>query len=142
MKRIRYNIYPILAFSIVLFCISSCGTKVPFMTSSVVPAAVGKVSVKKDNNQNYSINIDLVNLAEPSRLQPAKSNYVVWMESNSNAAKNIGQVKSSNSLLSKTLKGSFNTVSVNKPTKIFITAENDGSVQYPGDMVVLTTRSF
>ncbi|MGE5520775.1 MAG: hypothetical protein ACM3VS_12665 [Candidatus Dadabacteria bacterium] len=142
MKRNSLNLYTILGFSILLFMISSCATKVPFMVSSVVPAAEGKVTLKKDNNKNYSINVDVINLADPSRLQPSKSTYVVWMESNRNDIKNIGQINSSSKFLSNKLKGSFSTVSVTKPTKVFITAENDGKIEYPGDMVVLTTRNF
>jgi hypothetical protein len=55
---------------------------------------------------------------------------------------NIGQLNSSTSFLSKELKASFETVSSSKPTKIFISAENDGSIQYPGEQVVLSTNSF
>jgi hypothetical protein len=51
--------------------------------------------------------------------------------------KNIGRVNSSNKL-----KVSFETVSSFKPIKIFITAEDDEDVQYPGQQVVLSTDKF
>jgi hypothetical protein len=63
------------------------------------------------------------------------------METEQEPVKNIGQINSSSSLLSKRLKGSFETVSSIKPTKIFITAEDDGTIQYPGTQI-LTTTSF
>jgi hypothetical protein len=44
--------------------------------------------------------------------------------------------------MSNKLKASFETVSPVKPTKIFITAEDDPGVQYPGTQVVLTTQAF
>ena len=67
--------------------------------------------------------------------------YVVWMETDETYVKNIGQINTSTGLLSKRLKSSFTTVSSIKPTKIFITAEEDGSIQYPGT-TVLTTANF
>ena len=52
-------------------------------------------------------------------------------------AKNIGLLNSSNKL-----KASFETVSSSKPIKIFITAEDDENVQYPGEQIVLSTGAF
>lgn len=129
--------------TMMIFSFSSCATKTSFLTSSVVPAAQGDVKVKKDGNNNYVIKVQLSNLAEPVRLEPSKNTYVVWMETDDNITKNIGQVKSSTSLLSKHLKGSFETVSSFKPKKIFITAENDANIQYPAyNDIVLTTNNF
>ena len=124
------------------FLFDSCATKIPFESSSVVPAARGSVKVKKDNNHNYVIQLHLTNLAEVKRLEPARQTYVVWMETGQNIAKNVGQIKSSSSMLSQTLKASFETVSSSRPTKIFITAEDDASIQYPGTQLVLSTDNF
>lgn len=124
-----------------LFLFNSCSKKIAFQSSSVVPAAEGTVKVTKDNNSNYVIRLELSNLAEPEKLQPSKQTYVVWMETDQERAKNLGQINSSTSLLSKRLKASFETVSSVKPSKIFITAEDDATVQYPG-MLVLTTNNF
>ena len=118
---------------------TSCATKMFFSTSSVVPAAQGSVKVSRDNNKNYVIKISITNLAEVERLQPQKQTYVVWMVTNEGLTKNIGQLNSSKSFLSKKLKASLKTVSSFNPVKIFITAENDPGVQYPGDQVILST---
>lgn len=120
---------------------SSCARKVAFTTSTVVPAAEGKVKVKKDDNGNHAIKIDVRNLVEPDRLPIPQNTYVVWMES-SNGLKNIGQFRSESGLLSKTRKGELETVSPYRPSRIFITAESSPDVQFPGNMVVLSTRSF
>ncbi len=127
---------------LMVFSWSSCATKASFLTSSVAPAARGTVKVKKDGNNNYRIQIDLVNLAEVKRLQPARQTYVVWMESGQDAIRNIGQINSSTSMLSQKLKASFETVTSVKPNKIFITAEDDANIQNPGAQVVLSTDNF
>jgi hypothetical protein len=130
-------------FSLVMLTtLYSCAKKISFQASSVVPAAQGSVKLTKDNNNNYGIKIYLANLAEPDRLQPSKSSYVVWMETDENATKNIGQINTSTGFMSGKLKASFETVSAVKPTKIFITAEDDPGIQYPGMQVVLTTEPF
>ena len=127
---------------IALVTLSSCARKAVFQVSPIVPAARGYVKTKKDSNKNYSIYVSLEDLAEPSRLTPPKQSYVVWLITNGNIVKNIEQVKTSTSLFSHTLKGSFETVSATKPVKIFITAEDNGTVQTPGSMMVLTTNGF
>lgn len=134
------NIFLFVFASILVTSISSCATKTHFLNSSIVPGAQGTVKVKKDKNHNYGIAVTIANLAEPSKLNPPRNVYVVWMEGDRNETKNIGQIKTSSALLSKQMKSSFETVSPIKPKKIFITAETDGSVQYPNQSdIVLTT---
>jgi hypothetical protein len=50
---------------------------------------------------------------------------------------NLGQIVGTSKL-----KVKFETVSSSKPRKIFITAEDDASIQYPGNMLVLETNNF
>jgi len=124
---------------IVPFTVSA--KKIPFLLSSVTPAATGYVKVKKDNNKNYQIKIHIQDLAGIEKIQPTKQTYVVWMVTDREITKNIGRVKSSANV-SGNLTGYFETVSSFQPTKIFITAEVDESVQEPGEIVVLTTDRF
>lgn len=128
--------------ALMIFLLSSCATKVPFQYSAEAPAARGIAKVKKDGNNNYMISVELTNLAEASRLVLPKTAYVVWMASGSNSAKNLGKISSESSMMSKTLKANFETVSAEKPTKIFITSEEDGNTSYPSSSVVLTTNNF
>jgi hypothetical protein len=107
-----------------------------------VPAAEGTVKIKRDNNRNYMIRISISNLAEVTKLQTSKQTYVVWMLTNKEKTENIGQLNSSGSFLSSQLNASFHTISSSKPVKIFITAENDGTVQIPEGQFVLTTNIF
>lgn len=142
MKTIKLNTLTKTLFlwvlaTVIIFSFYSCAKKTPFLTSSVVPAAEGDVTVKKDKNNNYVIKIKISNLAEIDRLQPPKKGYVIWMEWEQGFAKNIGLVSSSTQL-----NVSFETLSTLRPTRIFITAEEDEKVQYPGSMIVLTTAEM
>jgi hypothetical protein len=140
--NLKKNILPGIFAMILIFSLFSCATSVNFLNSAVVPAARGSVKIKTDNNKNYAIQITLSDLAEASRLQPPKLTYIVWMITDRDLTKNIGQLNSSKGFMSKQLKGSFKTVSSDKPVKIFITAEDDAAVQYPGSQVVLSTDKF
>ena len=145
MKNCTLSFKNIISIALIL-CITiflqSCAKKITFATSSFVPAAEGSVKVKKDKNNNYKIDLSLIRLADSKRLNPSKEMYIVWMETDGNGTKNIGQLKTSSSMLSKTLKSSLKTVSAFKPTKIFITAEDDASIQYPGVQTILSTDNF
>ena len=136
------NISSALFIIAMMLIFNSCARKTNFQTSSVVPAARGSVKVKKDNNNNYDVKIKMTGLAEAKRLEPAKQVYVVWMETDDHAIKNLGRMNSNSSLLSKTLKASFETVTPFKPIKIFITAEGQADVTSPDTQIVLSTNNF
>lgn len=124
-----------------LLMLQSCSNKVAFNTSTVVPTAEGAVKVNRDNNNNYSIDIHIKHLADPKKLVPAKTTYVVWAETQE-GTKNIGQLKTSTGLFSSTYKSSLKTVTPFKPTMIFITAEDEAAILSPGGQVVMTTNNF
>src|SRR5688572_16953143 len=128
-----------LLFTVITLLLTGCSRKVSFLTSTVVPAAEGKVKIKRDENKNFRIEMDIENLTQADRLQPPRKAYVVWMTGDDNSVKNMGQVTSSTGLLSSKLKASFETVSPIKPKRIFITAEDDAAISYPGSQLVLTT---
>jgi len=124
----------------IAFCLTlvlvSCGTsKMMFENSSVVPAATGEVKVKKDKNENYAIDVSVKNLAPPQKLSPSKDLYMVWMEDGKNPVQKLGRIDPSSSL-----KGSLTALATVKPTKLFITAEDNAEVTYPTGEVVLTTK--
>ena len=133
--------FSLICFSALLILVQGCSRKLQFIQSNVVPAAKGSVKIKKDKNNNYSIDLKVENLAEPERLKPSKKSYVVWMETGQNKGfKNLGQLKSSTGLFSSTLKASLSTVTSFKPKRIFITAENNTAITYPYGQTVLTTK--
>lgn len=126
-------------FALLMLLLSSCSRKLHFARSMVVPAAEGTVKIKKDNNKNYSLDIDIRNLVESDKLVPPRKTYVAWIETDQDRNKNIGRLNSSSGLFSKTLKASLNTVTPFKPEKVFVTAENDAEISYPNGEVILTT---
>jgi len=136
------SIFIAFAVVIMIFSFDSCNAQVNFLTSSVVPAARGSVKVRKDKYNNYVIKVDLKNLSEASRLQPPKNTYVVWMVTEDNITKNIGQIKTTKKFLSKELSAKLETKSSFKPVKIFITAEFDPNLQDSNSEFVLTTEYF
>lgn len=147
MKTTRQqSIFKKIIVSIVVIGLSipfqSCSKKIEFEKSPVVPAARGVVKISKNSNKNYIIKIKFDNLAEVDRLEPPKKTYVVWMVTDQKSTKNIGQIKSSSSMMSSKLKADFETATPFKPVKIFITAEDDGNVEYPGMYTVLSTNNF
>ncbi|MGA9651724.1 hypothetical protein [Pedobacter sp.] len=130
----------ILVFFFAFFALQSCDSqKYNFAISQVVPAAEGSVQVEQDDNNNYEIDLEITRLAEPTRLTPAKKLYVVWVQTEKNGDRNIGQLKTSSSIFSSTLKSSLSTVTSFKPTGFLISAEDDANVQLPGKQVVLST---
>jgi hypothetical protein len=141
MKRIN-TILLLLAAVIIIFPMNACAQRVKFSKSAIVPAAEGTVKVRKDKNNNYLIKVNIDNLASPERLSPPRQAYVIWMVTEENMPKNIGKIKVSSKFLSTKLKASFETVSSIKPLRIFITAENDPSVQYSDYDVIMTTNNF
>jgi hypothetical protein len=141
MPRIK-NIVFTLASAMMIFSFGQCAAQADFLISSVVPAARGSVAVKKDKYNNYIMKLELTNLAEASRLTPPKNTYVVWMVTDENITKNIGQIRTTTSFFSKNLRATFETKTAFKPVRIFITAEYDPNLQYSNREVVLTTDNF
>lgn len=113
--------------------------KVKFEVSEIEPAAEGNVKIDKDKNGNYKIDLNVIRLSSPDRLTPPKAVYVVWMETAQNGTQNIGQLKSSESNLARSLKGSLNAVTPYQPVSFFVTAEDQPNVTTPGSTVVLKT---
>jgi hypothetical protein len=125
-----------------LIVLSSCAKRIRFESSTIVPGAEGRVTVKKDKNNNHAIDLEIKNLAAPDKLMVAKKVYVVWAETSEGGMNNLGQLKTSSGLLSSTYKASMNAITPYKPSRVFITAEDESTLQSPGSFVVLDTRRF
>lgn len=138
LKKIPVSIFAIL----IIFSSGSCAKKTASLSQSMIPESNGNVQIKRDVNSNYVIHIDLSDLENVKNLSPAKEAYVVWMVSDQKLTKNIGQIEGANSWPSKRSKASFEATSATKPTKIYITAENDVNIQKPGKQIVWSTSSF
>lgn len=124
----------------VALILSACSNKMTFQDSSVVPAASGAVKVKKDKNKNYVITVNVMNLAEPQKLSPSREVYVVWMQSDRNLVKKLGQIAVNTGMFNKSLSGQMTATETTQPTRVFITAENDAQTMNPSTEVILSTK--
>ena len=142
LNTLTKNLFLLFFTIMILLSFDSFAKKFSFLSSSIVPAARGYVRVTRDKNNNYIIQLQVSNLAEVNRLQPAKRAYVIWMITDQEITKNIGQLTSATTPLSTKLKANYKTASSSKPIKIFITAEDDPGTQSPNEQVILTTDRF
>lgn len=136
----NHNTMKIFRFFLVAIFITamfSCATTVRFPVSRVAPAAEGAVKINKDKNNNYQITVNIKHLANPDRLTPPRNIYVVWAETEEGITKNIGRLMSN-----KSNKGSMKTSTPFNPVRIFITAEDEGTVTFPGNQELLRTDEF
>ncbi len=130
--------YAFLPVVLILFMLGSCTPKINFMASSKVPAATGYIKTKKDKNNNYVVDVEVLNLAAPERLDPPRQVYVVWAELSQSNVKKLGLLKPSST---KTLKASLSAPATSEPIRVFITAEQNADVQYPAsDEILVTAR--
>lgn len=124
----------------VTFAISACSSKMTFRDSSVVPAASGDVKIRKDKNKNYVIKVSVRNLAEPKKLSPSRDVYVVWMQSDRDLVKKLGQISVNTGMFNKSLSGQMTATETTQPRRVFITAENDAQTMNPSTEIILTTK--
>ena len=129
-----------LSLLFVTLLISACATSFPFNTSRVVPAAEGTVKYKEDKNNNYTVQLKVMRLADANRLTPARKLYVLWMDTDRDGIRNLGQLKTVEGFFTSALNTSFSTSTPFKPTRFFITAENDMLVRTPSNYIVLDTK--
>lgn len=140
-NRLRYIILQILLIP-ALIITASCSRKATFQQSSVVPAAHGDVKVKKDDNQNYRIDVEVTDLAEVEKVYSKNHAYIVWMETDDGDTQKLGQLISSKGMFSNQRNAQLETVSTDEPVRIFITAERDKNARYPNNKMILRTKNF
>ena len=114
---------------------ASCGATAKFPVSSIVPAADITARKKTDNHNNITLQITAKSLASPDRLNPAGSNYSVWVITNDHGVKNVGQLNIKNAK-----KSTFKTVTPFDFSEVFITVENQGNLLSPTGTEVSRTK--
>ncbi len=106
--------------------------KFPLTASASVPAARGKVETGKDKNGNTELKLEAEHLAEPDKLSPARTAYVIWFQDRGAEPETQGQLR-----VDKNLKGKFKTVTPLKNFDVFVTAESDPTTKTPSGTEVL-----
>ncbi|MDN3607754.1 hypothetical protein [Kaistella yonginensis] len=109
-----------------LLLVASCASSVKFPISPLVPAAEITAVKKKTVNNNFDIEVTANYLANPNRLSPARNFYVVWIVTDKNEVKNIGQL-----IQNRTRKVVLKTTTPFNVKEIFITAEDRGDITSP-----------
>lgn len=129
--------FRILTFLFAAVLVSACSKKITFPVSEVVPAAEALVRVDKDSNNNYELELEVKNLAQPDRLTPSRRHYVVWMVTQKHGTINVGNLS-----INRKNTGELKTSTPYEPIRVFITAEDDSKPVIPSTQVVLNSGEF
>ncbi|GLH73380.1 hypothetical protein GETHLI_18820 [Geothrix limicola] len=109
---------------------------VTMTVSPDIPAAQGKVKFNKTDDGNVSINLEVKYLADPQKLQPPATTYVVWVSADKDSpAQNIGALK-----VDKDREGTLKSVTPLHAFQLFVTAEANGQIQTPAGTRLLWTE--
>lgn len=114
-----------------ILMVSSCANIKKFPVSSVVPAANIAYRTQHDRNGNTQVKITAKNMASPDRLNPPQKMYIVWVTSENQGARNIGQLTNKNAKLAEMV-----TIIPVKFSEIFITAEDKADISYPSGVEI------
>ena len=106
--------------------LAGCATSAKFPISTVAPAAVITAKKTVDKNKNYVIELLALHLSSADRLNPPKNHYSVWIVTEQNEYKNLGQVMNANAK-----KVVFKTLTPFNPKEIILTAEDEGNRPMP-----------
>lgn len=104
-----------------------CAGPEKLSASSSMPAAEGTLRCGKAPNDNTSIDLKVKHLANPDRLTPPASVYVVWLKTDKDAApQNIGALE-----VDADLSGRLRTVTSYRRFELFVTGEAAGQAASP-----------
>ncbi len=140
-KRRMPLMLSIFAFTMILL-ISGCSKRINFPPSAVVPGVEPRAKVKKTDDGDYRVTLDVNHLVRPEQLSPPKKHYVVWINTVNEGVKNIGELKNRSGMLANTRRANFERTVNQKPTQIFVTAENSTDMKFAGDHTVFRSETF
>jgi len=120
-----------LTFIVLVLIATSCANRSKFPISTVTPAADIVAVRSHDQNGNAELKITAKHLAAVDRVASPKKAYVVWIVTEKEGVKNIGKLVNKNAETVK-LKALIPDIA----TEVFITAEDDGDVLYPGGVEI------
>jgi hypothetical protein len=122
--------------SVIVLALAPAATaqKFAMKAAPVVPSAKGEVKISHDRNGNTKVDLKVDHLAQPDRLTPPKTAYVVWIQGDNKQPENKGQLT-----VSGDLKGQLTTLTSSRTFDIFITAEDNAQAPAPSGPEVLRT---
>jgi len=109
----------------------------PLGSSSVIPAAQGKVRLHSTKNGNVEIKLNVKHLASPGLITPGASMFVVWARGLAPGAEaqNLGALK-----VDKNLNGKLTAVTAMSSFDLFITCEQSQTVTVPATLELLPVQ--
>jgi len=103
-------------------------------SSSDIPAAQGKLAIKKSDGGNQNVTVTVQHMAPASRVKEGASTYVVWMKPYGGRGPiNVGVLS-----IKKDLKGSLEFKTPFQQFDVFVTAEDSAITQSPSQHKLLT----
>ena len=124
-----------LSLLVFMFTLFSCSSTSQFPVSDVLPAARIEAKLSEDDNNNTEIEITAHHLANPKRLSPSKNLYVVWVVTENGMVKNVGKM-----IQDGHKKVKLDIITPFEVKEILITAEDNGNVTKPGDMLITSKK--
>jgi hypothetical protein len=125
-----------LAFLAVTFlaAMTGCANHEQMMAASgETPAAEGKVSTGKGDNDNTAVRVEVKHLAPPSRVAPGAMIYVVWVQPLGQSIQNVGALKLNDDLV-----GRLDFVTPHKTFRVVVTPETQATLETPSHHAVFT----
>jgi len=111
-----------------------CDTTHQMLSDADVPASQGTVTVGAADNGNTDVTVRVKHLAPPSKIAPAATIYVVWIQPSNGAKQNVGALA-----LNDNLEGSLDTVTPHRQFLLTVTPEPGGRVEAPSHSPVFTS---
>lgn len=133
MKNERGMMLTLLLAAAAAVSASGCAGAEKLSASSALPAAEGTLKCEKAANDNTAIDLKVKHLANPDRLTPPASVYVVWLKVDKDATpQNIGALE-----VDGDLSGRLKTVTALRRFELFVTGEATGQSPTPSGEPVL-----
>ena len=108
------------------------GDDVKLNNSTIAPAARGVLNYSTDRNGNTNVEVKVEHLAKPQALSPAKSRYVVWVQTRGGSPANVGNLQ-----VNDDLRGSLKSTTPNASFDVIVTAEDSEMATQASSMEVL-----
>jgi len=117
--------------------LAGCAKQIGLNISSTVPATQAELKTSRDDNDNPVVELKVKHLAPPQNLQPARSAYVVWVETADGKTFNAGRLK-----LNDDLEGGIRIMTPYPRFRLVVSAEDDPLAARPSSQRVLETEQI
>ncbi len=110
---------------------------VALRSSDTIPAAQGRLAVKGSEGPNQVVDLTVEHMAPPAKVKSGATAYVVWLQPDAaNEPINMGVLS-----VDKDLKGQLQFKTPFPKFDVFVTAEQNPTVQTPSEHIRLLTAS-